>query len=146
MKFYPLKIKDIRKETADCVSVAFDFEPEFAFQQGQYLTLKTVIKGAELRRSYSICSAPTDNELRVAIKKVKDGRASTYINDSLKVGDTVEVMVPMGNFFTEMNAANKKNYILFGGGSGITPMLSILKTVLYLEPQSRVTLFYGNNI
>ena len=86
-----------------------------------------------------------ENELRVAIKKVKDGRVSTYINDNLKTGDAVEVMLPMGNFFTEMNVANKKNYILFGGGSGITPMLSILKTVLKSEPNSRITLFYGNN-
>lgn len=149
-KFHSLKVSDVVRETADAVSVAFEvpanLKQEYKYKQGQYLTLKFNIKGEELRRSYSICSSPVDeNELRVAIKKVKDGRASTYINDSLKVGDMVEVMIPMGNFFTEMNPVNKKNYILFGGGSGITPMLSILKTVLYLEPQSRVTLFYGNN-
>jgi len=149
-KFHSLKVIDVVRETPDAVSVAFEVPPalkaDYKYKQGQYLTLKFNIKGEELRRSYSICSSPVDeNELRVAIKKVKDGRVSTYINDNLKAGDVIEVMTPMGNFFTEMNAANKKNYILFGGGSGITPMLSILKTVLKSEPLSRVTLFYGNN-
>ncbi|HEY0030100.1 MAG TPA: FAD-binding oxidoreductase [Bacteroidia bacterium] len=149
-KFHSLKVVDIVKETADAVSVAFEvpasLKQDYKYKQGQYLTLKFNIKGEELRRSYSICSSPVDeNELRVAIKKVKDGKVSTYINDSVKVGDVIEVMIPMGNFFTEMNEANKKEYILFGGGSGITPMLSILKTVLRAEPNSRVTLFYGNN-
>ena len=149
-KFNLLKVVDVVRETPDAVSVAFEvpanLKQDYKYKQGQYLTLKFNIKGEELRRSYSICSSPVDeSELRVAIKKVKDGRASTYINDSMKVGDMVEVMLPMGNFFTEMNPSNQKNYILFGGGSGITPMLSILKTVLYQEPKSRVTLFYGNN-
>lgn len=149
-KFHSLKVSDVMRETADAVSVAFEvpanLKQDYTYKQGQYLTLKFNVKGEELRRSYSICSSPVElNELRIAIKKVKDGRISTYINDNLKVGDIVEVMIPMGNFFTEMHPNNQKNYILFGGGSGITPMLSILKTVLYLEPQSRVTLFYGNN-
>jgi ring-1,2-phenylacetyl-CoA epoxidase subunit PaaE len=149
-KFHSLKVFDIVRETADAVSVAFEvpanLKQDYKYKQGQYLTLKFNIKGEELRRSYSICSSPVDeNELRVAIKKVKDGRVSTYINDNLKIGDIIEVMIPMGNFFTEMNAANKKSYILFGGGSGITPMFSILKTVLRSEPNSRVTLLYGNN-
>jgi ring-1,2-phenylacetyl-CoA epoxidase subunit PaaE len=149
-KFHTLKVIDVVRETPDAVSVAFEvppaLKPDYKYKQGQYLTLKFILKGEELRRSYSICSSPVDeHELRVAIKKVKDGRISTHINDNLKVGDVVEVMTPMGNFFTEMDASNKKNYILFGGGSGITPMLSILKTVLRAEPQSRVTLFYGNN-
>jgi ring-1,2-phenylacetyl-CoA epoxidase subunit PaaE len=149
-KFHSLKVIDVVRETPDAVSVAFEvpanLKQDYQYKQGQYLTLKFNIKGEELRRSYSICSSPVDeNELRVAIKKVKDGRVSTYINDSVKVGDVIEVMTPMGNFFTEMNATHKKNYVLFGGGSGITPMLSILKTVLKSEPNSRVTLFYGNN-
>ncbi len=149
-KFYSLKVVDIVRETSDAVSVAFEvptnIKPEFKYKQGQYLTLKFNINGEELRRSYSICSSPLEeNELRVAIKKVKEGKISTHINDKLKVGDQVEVMIPMGNFYTEMNAAHKKNYVLFAGGSGITPMLSILKTVLRSEPQSTVTLFYGNN-
>jgi ring-1,2-phenylacetyl-CoA epoxidase subunit PaaE len=149
-KFHTLKVIDIVRETADAVSVAFEvpanLKQDYKYKQGQYLTLKLKVKGEEIRRSYSICSSPVDeHELRVAIKKVKDGRASTFINDNVKVGDAIEVMIPMGNFFTEMNAANKKNYILFAGGSGITPMLSILKTVLTSEPNSRVTLLYGNN-
>ena len=149
-KFHSLKVVDVVRETADAVSVAFEvpanLKQEYKYKQGQYLTLKFNIKGEELRRSYSICSSPVDeNELRVAIKKVKEGKVSTYINDILKAGDVIEVMVPMGNFFTELNASNKKTYVLFGGGSGITPMLSILKTVLRMEPESRITLFYGNN-
>lgn len=148
-RFNSLKVIDVVRETADAVSIAFEvpasLKEEYKYKQGQYLTLKFRINGEELRRSYSICSCPLDNELRVAIKKVKDGRVSTYINDKIKIGDTIEVMTPMGNFYTEMHPAHKKNYILFGGGSGITPMLSILKTVLKSEPNSRITLFYGNN-
>ncbi len=149
-RFHSLKVVDVNRETADAVSVAFevpaDIKQGFTYKQGQYLTLKFTINDEELRRSYSICSSPLDeNELRVAVKKVKDGRVSGYINDNLKVGDVVEVMNPMGNFYSEMNPSNKKNYILFGGGSGITPLFSILKTVLKSEPDSKVTLFYGNN-
>jgi ring-1,2-phenylacetyl-CoA epoxidase subunit PaaE len=149
-KFHTLKIIDIVRETADAVSVAFEvpdnLKQEYIYKQGQYLTLKFFVNGEELRRSYSICSSPVEeNELRVAIKKVKDGRMSSYINDKIKVGDSMEVMIPMGNFYTELNPAHKKNYVLFAGGSGITPMLSILKTTLKLEPNSTVTLFYGNN-
>lgn len=148
-KFYSLKVKEIVRETVDAVSVVFEvpanLKPEYKYKQGQYLTLKFNIKGEELRRSYSICSSVFEEELRVAIKKVKDGRVSSYINDSLKVGDSIDVMTPMGNFYTEMNAAHKKNYVLFAGGSGITPMLSILKTALKAEPNSRIILFYGNN-
>ncbi len=148
-KFHALKVVDVVKETADAVSVAFevpaDLKSDYTFKQGQYLTLKFNVKGEELRRSYSICSGVDENELRVGIKKVKNGRVSSFINDTTKVGDVVEVMIPMGNFFTELNAANAKNYVLFAGGSGITPMLSILKTVLKAEPKSTITLFYGNN-
>lgn len=148
-KFHRLKISEITRETADCVSVVFDvpadLKSEFQYIQGQYLTLKIFVKGEELRRSYSVCSSPVaDNELRVAIKKVQDGRGSSYVNDVAKVGDTMEVMTPMGGFHSPMNAAHAKHYVLFAGGSGITPMLSILKTVLASEPNSRITLFYGN--
>ncbi len=148
-KFHTLKIIDIVHETADAVSVAFEvpdtLKQEYTYKQGQYLTFKFYINNEELRRSYSICSSPLEeNELRVAIKKVKDGRMSSYINDKIKIGDTMEVMIPMGNFYTELNPAHKKKYVLFAGGSGITPMLSILKTALKLEPFSTVTLFYGN--
>ncbi len=149
-KFHTLKVSEVVRETADAVSIAFavptELKQEYTYKQGQYLTLKLKVKGEELRRSYSICSSPLDeNELRVAVKKVKDGRVSTFINDTVKVGDVMEVMVPMGNFYSEMNANNNKHYVLFAGGSGITPMFSILKTVLKAEPQSRITLLYGNN-
>jgi ring-1,2-phenylacetyl-CoA epoxidase subunit PaaE len=149
-RFHSLKVIDVVKETADAVSVAFEVPAElkesFNYIQGQYLTLKFTVNGEELRRSYSICSSPAeDAPIRVAIKKVKGGRVSTFINDNVKVGDMVEMMPPMGNFHTEMKASNAKNYILFAGGSGITPMLSILKTALKSEPNSKTILFYANN-
>jgi ring-1,2-phenylacetyl-CoA epoxidase subunit PaaE len=148
-KFHALTVIDITRETADCVSVSFDIPQQlandFKYIQGQYITFKLHIDGQEIRRSYSVCSSPiTDADLRVAIKKVKNGKGSTYINDRLKVGDMLEVMTPMGNFYTAMDASNHKEYVLFAGGSGITPMLSIIKTVLHAEPNSRIQLFYGN--
>lgn len=148
-RFHRLKVAEVTRETADCVSVVFDvpadLRNEFNYIQGQYLTLKLKVNGEELRRSYSLCTSPVaDRELRVAVKKVKDGRVSTFINDSLKAGDEMEVMTPMGNFHSPLSPTNKKNYILFAGGSGITPMLSIIKTVLQSEPGSKITLFYGN--
>lgn len=147
-KFHKLKIADVRKETADCVSVAFDvpasLKEEYKFIHGQYLTLKLFVKGEELRRSYSICSGVNENELRVAIKKVKDGKASNFVYDNFKAGQEVEVMTPMGSFHSPMNPSHKKSYVLFVGGSGITPMFSIVKTVLQAEPNSSLILFYGN--
>lgn len=148
-RFHTLKIKDIRRETADAVSVAFDIplavQPEFQFKQGQYITLKLNVNGEELRRSYSICTSPySEKELRVAVKEVKDGRASTLINRQLKVGDSIEVMTPMGTFNSILSGNQKKHYVLFAGGSGITPMMSILKSVLYIEKQSIITLVYAN--
>lgn len=148
-RFHTLKVKDIRRETADAVSVAFDIpaqiQPEFQFKQGQYITLKLTVNGEEIRRSYSICTSPyNEKELRVAVKEVTDGRASTYINRTLKVGDSMEVMTPMGSFYSVLSGNNKKQYVLFAGGSGITPMMSILKSVLYIEKQSTITLVYAN--
>ena len=147
-KFHKLKIADVRNETADCVSVSFDvpvtLKDEFKFIQGQYLTLKLTVKGEEVRRSYSVCSGVHDNELRVAVKRVKEGKGSNFIYDNFKPGQEVEVMTPMGGFHSPMNAGNKKNYVLFAGGSGITPMCSIIKTVLTDEPNSTLLLFYGN--
>lgn len=148
-RFHTLKVKDIRRETADAVSIAFDIplaiQHEYQFKQGQYITVKLNVNGEELRRSYSICTSPySEKELRVAVKEVKDGRASTLMNRSWKVGDTVEVMTPMGNFHSVLSGNNKKHYVLFAGGSGITPMMSILKSVLYIEKQSKVTLVYAN--
>ena len=148
-RFHTLKVKDIRRETADAVSIAFDIplaiQHEYQFKQGQYITVKLNVNGEELRRSYSICTSPySEKELRVAVKEVKDGRASTLMNRTWKVGDTVEVMTPMGNFSSVLSGNNKKHYVLFAGGSGITPMMSILKSVLYIEKQSNITLVYAN--
>jgi ring-1,2-phenylacetyl-CoA epoxidase subunit PaaE len=148
-KFNTLTIKDINRETADSVSVAFNvpdnLKNDYKFIQGQYITLKRLFNGEDVRRSYSICSSPvTENELRVAVKEVPGGKFSTWLNREAKVGDTLEVMTPMGNFYSEMNPANNKHYVLFAGGSGITPMYSILKTVLAAEPKSTITLFYAN--
>lgn len=147
-QFHKLKVSDIRKETADCVSVAFDIpaelKNEYKFIQGQYLTLKLFVNGEEVRRSYSICTSPLEREMRVAVKKVSGGKGSNFINDNLKTGNEVEVMTPMGGFHSPMNASHKKSYTLFAGGSGITPMLSIIKTVLESEPNSSLILFYGN--
>ncbi len=148
IKFYTLTISDIRRETADCVSIAFAIPPDlkavFAFIQGQYLTLKTMIDGEETRRSYSICSSPNDYELRVAIKKVEAGRFSTFANEQLAIGNTLEAMPPMGKFFTALNPSQSNDYVGFASGSGITPIFSILKTTLQTEANSTFTLFYGN--
>lgn len=147
-KFHPLKIKDIRRETDSAVSVAFEvpdpLEQDYQFVQGQYLTLKAIINGEEVRRNYSICVSPLDKELRVAIKQVPMGKFSTYANQVLNVGDTLDVMTPMGRFYTALDAQQAKQYVGFAGGSGITPIISILKTVLQTEPDSNFTLFYAN--
>ncbi|MDQ6902116.1 MAG: phenylacetate-CoA oxygenase/reductase subunit PaaK [Bacteroidota bacterium] len=148
LHFHKLTVKDVRKETADCVSVSFDISGElkndFIFTQGQNITIKSTIDGEEIRRSYSICTSPSDNELRVAVKKVSDGAFSIFANEKLKPGDVLDVMSPTGNFFTEVNASNTKNYVFFAAGSGITPVISIIKTILQVEPKSTVTLLYGN--
>ena len=147
-RFHTLKVKDIKRETSEAVSVAFEIpaqqQPEYQFKQGQYITLKLNINGEEIRRSYSICSSPYDKELRVAVKEVIGGKASTFINRELKIGANMEVMTPMGSFYSVLSGANKKKYVLFAGGSGITPMMSIIKSVLYVEKQSNITLIYAN--
>jgi len=146
--FHPLRIKDIRKETQDCVSVSFDvpenIREQFHFKQGQSLTMRTILNGEEVRRTYSICSSPIDKELRVAIKRVDNGLFSTFANDQLKVGQTLEVMQPVGKFYTDLEPSNKKHYAAFAAGSGITPVLSLIKTTLLTEPNSTFTLVYGN--
>lgn len=147
-KFHTLKVKDIRKETKDAVSVAFEvpetLAEDYAFIQGQYLTMKTMINGEEVRRSYSVCVSPLEKELRVAIKKVYMGRFSTFANEQLQVGDELDVMTPMGRFYTEVKTGQHKTYLGFAGGSGITPVISILKTVLEVESESQFILFYAN--
>jgi len=146
--FHPLKVKEVKKETDDCVSVTFEIpetlQPDFIFKQGQSLSMRTNINKEEVRRTYSICSSPLDNEWKVAIKKVEGGLFSSFANKELKKGDVLEVMQPVGKFYVELNAANKKNYLGFAVGSGITPLLSIIKTTLRTEPNSSFTLVYGN--
>jgi ring-1,2-phenylacetyl-CoA epoxidase subunit PaaE len=146
--FYPLQIKFIRQETKDCVSILFDVPPElqptFAYHQGQHLTLKAEINGQELRRNYSLCSSPLDNEWRIAVKKTDFGLFSTYANHTLKAGDTLEVLPPMGKFFIQLDANQSKQYVAVAAGSGITPLLSIIKTTLLTEPQSSFALVYAN--
>ncbi len=151
MQFFPLKIKNLRHETSDCVSIAFDvpdhIKPKFNFIQGQYLTLKTTIGGEEIRRSYSICSSPCEGELRIAVKRVEGGIFSTFANQKLKKGDILEVAAPDGRFYPTQKThpeVAQKHYVLIAAGSGITPILSILKTALQTEPQSEVSLIYGN--
>lgn len=146
--FHPLKVKQVKKETADCVSLVFEI-PEtlsgtFQFEQGQNITLKTVIDGEELRRSYSICSSPFDKELRVAVKKVEGGKFSSFANDQLQPGQVIDVLPPTGKFNCRLHPDHKKHYLAFAAGSGITPVLSIIKTTLQTEPGSHFTLVYGN--
>ncbi|HXP52236.1 MAG TPA: FAD-binding oxidoreductase, partial [Bacteroidia bacterium] len=151
-KFHKLIVSEVRPETADCVSIAFDvpsdLQKDYSYIQGQHLTLKLTVDGKEVRRSYSICSPATiaglKEPMRIAVKRVKNGVGSNYVNEKIKKGDTIEVMVPMGNFHTELKNTNRKHYTLFAGGSGITPMLSIIRTTLIAEPNSKLTLFYGN--
>ncbi len=148
LHFHKLTVKEIQQETKDCVSIAFDIpkeiEKDFLFKQGQNITIKINMGGEEIRRSYSICTSPCDNELRVAVKKVNDGSFSTFANEKLKRGNVLEVLPPTGTFFTEVNISNKKNYVFFAAGSGITPVISIIKTILLIEPESKVTLVFGN--
>ncbi len=146
--FHTLAVREIRRETKECVSIAFDvpevLQKDFQYIQGQYLTLKTDLNGEEVRRSYSICSCPTGPELRVAVKQVPKGKFSTFANQVLQVGDTLEVMTPIGKFYTELDPNNQKHYVAFVGGSGITPVMSIMRSVLCTELKSHFTLFYGN--
>lgn len=147
-KFHLLKIKDVIRETEEAVSISFDIPDEFrndyAYRSGQYLTLRADINGEDIRRSYSLCSAPHEKEWRVAVKQVENGKFSTFANTELKAGMELQVMTPTGNFLVDTNPMNKKSYVLFAAGSGITPILSIAKSVLISEPESDVTLFYGN--
>lgn len=147
-EFHSLRVSNVRQETEDTVSVAFDVPSELAadyiFQYGQYLTLRKDIAGEDTRRSYSICSGVDEGELRVAIKLVDGGLFSTFANTELKAGDELQVMTPMGNFTSKLDADHEKHYLLIAAGSGITPMLSIIKSVMVAEPNSRVTLLYGN--
>ncbi len=148
-KFYQLRIQDVKKEAQDSTSVAFDVPNDlyetFNYKAGQYLTLRFNINREDVRRSYSLCSSPVFEEpLRIGVKRVNGGLVSNHINDNLKVGDLVEVMPPDGRFYADTKKENYKTYYLFSAGSGITPILSILKTVLLTEKRSFVHMIYGN--
>ncbi len=147
-RFHALTVKEVRRETHDAVSIAFQVPPElekaFRFTQGQYLTLRREIAGEEVRRSYSICTGVHQGELRVAVKQVPGGAFSTYANGKLAPGDTLDVMPPQGKFFVPLDPSRKGYYLAVAAGSGITPILSIISTTLETEPGSRFTLLYGN--
>ena len=151
-QFHSLRIREVRPETADSVSVSFEVPPElreqYRFTQGQFVTLKAHVAGEETRRSYSICVGVTDydrdGELRIGIKRVRGGRFSNFAFDTLEAGHSIEVMTPDGRFFTHLNAEQRQQYVAFAGGSGITPVLAIIKTTLDVEPRSTFTLIYGN--
>jgi ring-1,2-phenylacetyl-CoA epoxidase subunit PaaE len=147
-RFHRLAVSDLRRETADAVSLTFAIPKELAedyrFSPGQYLTLRTMMDGEEVRRSYSICSGPDDGELRIAVKKIDGGAFSNWAADELKCGDELDVMTPTGRFGVTAAPDQARVYVGFAAGSGITPILSIVKGVLAREPDSRFFLFYGN--
>ncbi|CUH87842.1 1,2-phenylacetyl-CoA epoxidase, subunit E [Phaeobacter sp. CECT 5382] len=147
-RFHDLEVTDVRKTIRDAVVVSLKptngSASEFDFTQGQYLTFRQDFDGEELRRSYSICAGKDDGILQVGIKRVDGGAFSTWANTELKVGDTLAAMPPMGTFFTPLDATAEKSYLGFAGGSGVTPVLSILKTTLAAEPKSSFTLVYAN--
>ncbi len=145
--FHKIKVKRIYKETPDTSVVAFDIpeelHAEFAFEQGQHLTLKTGINGEDVRRSYSLCTSPIDREWKVAVKHIPGGKFSTYINDEVEAGDELEIMAPSGNFGVP-TSEEEKTYVAFAAGSGITPVISMIKTHLAQEPNAKFKLFYLN--
>jgi ring-1,2-phenylacetyl-CoA epoxidase subunit PaaE len=147
-RFHRLAVNDLRRETPDAISLTFaipaELSGDYHFAPGQYLTLRTTMDGEEVRRSYSICSGPDDGELRIAVKKVDGGAFSSWAADELKRGDELDVMTPTGRFGVAPAPEQARLYVGFAAGSGITPILSIVKGVLAREPQSRFFLFYGN--
>ncbi|MDR6902484.1 1,2-phenylacetyl-CoA epoxidase subunit PaaE [Rhizobium miluonense] len=147
-RFHPLTVTDVRRETRDAVVVTLAPAEEdravFDFTQGQYLTFRRKFDDEELRRSYSICAGKDEGVLKVGVKRVDGGCFSTWINENLKAGDMLEAMPPMGAFFTAIEPDTAKHYLGFAGGSGITPVLSIIKTLLVREPRSVFTLVYAN--
>jgi len=146
--FYPLTVNQLTNETRDTVSIAFDLPADLAekfhYQQGQYLTLRTQVEGQEVRRAYSICESVGQQKLRVAVKQVTDGQFSTWANQHLKVGQQIDVMPPQGHFTSTLDSDHQGEYLLIAAGSGITPIMSIAKSMLETEATSKVTLVYGN--
>ena len=146
--FHKLKIAEVRRETADSMSIRFEIPPAlkdvFAFKAGQHLTLRTDMNGEDLRRNYSVCAAPHENEIRIAVKQMPGGRFSSWANANLKQGAEIEVLPPLGRFVVPQSDSSEPYYVALAGGSGITPVLSILKTVLKENLRARFTLLYGN--
>lgn len=147
-RFHRLKVKKVIRETPDAKTLVFsvpdDLKEQFQYNHGQYLTLKVELNGEEERRSYSMCSSPLDEDIAVTVKRLQGGRVSSYLHEKIEAGSELEVMPPEGRFFTSLDPEKRKTYYLFGAGSGITPLMSILKTVLEKEPMSTVYLLYGN--
>ena len=146
--FFPIKVKDVYKETEDCSVITFDIpedlKSDFKYHQGQHLTLKKDINGEDVRRSYSLCSSPVDDEWKVAVKQIYEGKFSTYVNQELKANDILEVMPPSGDFGVDVQEETDQTYLFFAAGSGITPVLSMIKTHLAKEPNANCKLFYLN--
>ena len=146
--FHALKVARIVPETAEANSIRFEIPPElhdnFAFKAGQHLTLRAIINGEEVRRNYSLCTAPAERDWMVTVKRIGGGLFSNWVSDHLKPGDTLEVMVPHGSFTTNFDRSNNRHLVAIAGGSGITPVMSLIKTLLREEPESRFTLLYGN--
>jgi ring-1,2-phenylacetyl-CoA epoxidase subunit PaaE len=147
MKFYHLQVKDIVQETEDTVSIHFwhPLSEQIKYKAGQFITLVTPIDGKKVRRSFSMSSSPhADTSLAITVKRVEKGLISNYLNDNVKVGDFIELIEPMGNFLVEPDAEKQRHIVLFGAGSGITPLFSIAKSILKMEPKSKISLIYGN--
>lgn len=146
--FHKLRVAEVKRETPDAVSVRFELpdalREAFAFRAGQHLTFRREIRGEEVRRNYSVCVSPSEGVLKIGVKKIAGGAFSGWVNDELRAGDVVDVMAPHGSFCWMFDEAARREYVAFAGGSGITPVLSLLKTALAMEPHSRFTLFYGN--
>jgi len=147
-QFNAIRIGSVEQETADAVVIGFDIPDDlkstFAFRPGQYLTLRAQIGNQDVRRSYSLCSSPLDNKWQVAVKKIDGGLFSTFANEQLKAGDVMDVMPPEGSFTTELRKDAANDYVFFAAGSGITPILSLMKTILATESGSTCKLFYLN--
>ena len=148
VRFHSLKVAEVVPETAEANSIRFEIpaelRDEFVFKAGQHLTLRTTIDGEEIRRNYSLCTAPAEGDWMVTVKRIGGGLFSNWVGDRLKPGDTVEVMVPHGSFTTDFEASRRRHLVGIAGGSGITPVMSLIKTLLREEPNSRFTLLYGN--
>jgi ring-1,2-phenylacetyl-CoA epoxidase subunit PaaE len=148
VQFHALRVAEIVPETAEANSIRFEIPAElrdaFAFKAGQHLTLRATVDGDEVRRNYSLCTAPAEVDWMVTVKRIGGGVFSNWVGDRLKAGDTIEVMVPHGSFTTDFDPAGERHLVGIAGGSGITPVISLIRTLLREEPESRFTLLYGN--